>query len=115
MKGVICYIAGPITDRRETFEREFAAAAAHLDGLGAIVLNPAVLPQGLKSHQSYMNICLPMLREADAVVMLPGWQSSKGAQMELEEARRIGMPVWHFIHHPVHGAGPTLEVMHHGQ
>ncbi|WNL63599.1 hypothetical protein ST4_041 [Aeromonas phage ST4] len=115
MKGTIAYIAGPITGRLETYEQEFAAAAAHLKGLGAVVLNPAMLPIGLKSHQSYMNICLPMLREAEAIVMLPGWQDSKGAQMELDEARRIGMPVWHFIHHPPHGAAPTLEVMHHGQ
>lgn len=115
MKDTICYIAGPINGRLETYEQEFAAAAQHLMELGAVVLNHAMLPIGLKSHQSYMNICLPMLREADAVVMLPGWQSSKGAQMELDEARRIGIPVWHFIHHPSHGAPPTLEVMHHGQ
>lgn len=115
MKGIITYIAGPISGRLNTYEQEFAAAAQHLMELGAVVLNPAMLPIGLKSHQSYMNICLPMLREADSVVMLPGWQESKGAQMELDEARRIGMPVWHFIHHPVHGDGPTLEVMHHGQ
>jgi hypothetical protein len=39
-----------------------------------------------------MNICLPMLREADVIALLPGWQASKGVAMEIEEAARLGIP-----------------------
>ncbi len=40
---------------------------------GNIVLNPAVLPDGL-SQQQYMSICIPMLMCADAIYLLDGWE-----------------------------------------
>lgn len=46
-----------------------------------IVLNPAVLPDGLK-HEEYMSICYAMIDVCDMVVMLSGWEHSKGAMME---------------------------------
>lgn len=110
MKGTIAYIAGPITGHYN-YESNFAIAAEHLKSRGAIVLNQAMLPIGLKSHQSYMNICLPMLREAETIVMLPGWRDSKGALMEYDEARRLEMPAYQFMPCPA----PILEVLHHGE
>lgn len=92
MKKVI-YLAGPISGRLESYKSDFERAADLLCCEG-VVLNPAVLPLGLKSHQSYMNICLPMLREADEVVLLPGWRSSQGARLEVAEAIKLRMPIF---------------------
>ncbi|WOL24253.1 hypothetical protein fHeYen801_043 [Yersinia phage fHe-Yen8-01] len=89
---MIYYIAGPITNI-DDYKRPFKAIEKHLKGLGEVVINPAVLPLGLRSHASYMNICLPMLRESDAIVLIPGWHISKGAKMEFIEAVRMGLTV----------------------
>ncbi|APU00882.1 hypothetical protein [Aeromonas phage 59.1] len=94
MKGKIVYIAGPISNCLDTYFLQFAAAEAQLKHKGAIVINPAMLPIGLRSHQSYMNICLPMVNESDMVVMLPGWRDSKGAVMEATHGAAIGLPVF---------------------
>lgn len=37
---------------------------------------------------------LEMLRRSDAVLLLPGWEDSKGTLAEVEEAVRKGIPVF---------------------
>lgn len=100
LKNRVVYIAGPITGRLDTYRQEFAQAEKNLSDQGAVVLNPAVLPLGLKSHQSYMNICLPMLREAEVLVLLAGWEASEGAMLEVKAARSHGMPIFEFVAMP---------------
>ena len=76
---MIYYIAGRITgnpDYKEEFERA-AREIARLDP-GAVILNPAVLPEGL-SNEGYMRICFAMLDVAETVVFLPGSEKSDGA------------------------------------
>lgn len=78
---MIVYLAGPITGT-DDYERKFAEAAEWLTAQGHEVLNPALLPQGLGDCDTYMKICLPMIDTADAVVLLDGWQDSRGACRE---------------------------------
>ena len=96
MKNSIFYIAGPITGLPRGNKLMFTTAEIFLKRQGAIVVNPSFLPEGLRSHEAYMNICLPMLRECDKVLMLPDWRASKGANIEYTEARRLAMPVFQF-------------------
>lgn len=74
------YIAGPMAGHPDYWET-FALAERALIKKGWIVLNPAVLPQGLKP-EAYMPICLAMLNAADAICMLEGWLTSTGARTE---------------------------------
>lgn len=106
IEGVIFYIAGPVTGVPDGNRPMFGQAQDWLEQAGAVALNPAVLPDGLPSHQSYMDITLTMLRQAQAVVLLPGWHKSVGARMEYDEAKRLGMPV--FTYQPVQAAYMTL-------
>lgn len=110
MKGRIVYIAGPITDRLKTYRADFAAAANHLEELGAVVLNPSMLPAGLPSHAAYMRICRPMLAEADAIALLPGWEESKGAKMEEGWAAQMALDQY-LIHLGEAGGQPFVRAI----
>ncbi|MBF4238225.1 DUF4406 domain-containing protein, partial [Vibrio anguillarum] len=59
----------------------FFSLGNRIGHLGYVVLNPAVLPDGL-TQAEYMDICCAMVRAADCVVMLDGWEDSDGAVAE---------------------------------
>ncbi|NHJ44729.1 DUF4406 domain-containing protein [Salmonella enterica] len=75
------YIAGPMTGYENYNRPMFNAVAQQMLSGGHVALNPATLPDGLSQHE-YMDICLAMLRCADAIHMLHGWQESDGAVAE---------------------------------
>ena len=102
------YIAGGITGV-EDYKARFAAAQRMLlregeDRLDSMeryygtpradkVLNPAELPEGWPNGL-YMDVCLAMIRAADLVVFLPGWERSRGASLEMQYSRYEGKPVY---------------------
>lgn len=88
----IIYIAGPISGVTDGNKPAFDAMAAWLTGKGYTVLNPHALPVGL-SEDAYMDICLAMVRHAEALCLLKGWQASDGARAELAYARKRGITV----------------------
>ena len=59
------YIAGPMTGYKDFNRPAFKAYALKLSLDGNVVLNPAVLPDGLEQRE-YMDICCAMIRCADA-------------------------------------------------
>lgn len=104
------YIAGGITGV-ENYKARFAAAKEWLlaeketqevaRGLlkvspyptADVELNPAELPEGWPNGL-YMDVCLAMIRAADLVVFLPGWERSRGASLEMQYSRYEGKPVY---------------------
>ncbi|MGV3000765.1 DUF4406 domain-containing protein [Vibrio sp. E150_018] len=86
------YIAGPMSGMPEFNKPAFISKASELAQEGYIVLNPAVLPDGM-SWEEYMYICIPMLSVADEIYMLKGWTESKGATIEHHEALAQGKSV----------------------
>lgn len=87
------YLAGPMTGLPQFNFPAFHEAAARLRAAGWRVVNPAEnfggrtdLPQ-----QSYMRADVVMLAQCEAIAMLPGWQESRGAQLEYLLARELGL------------------------
>lgn len=85
------YIAGKITGD-PYYKTSFTAAEESYKDLGYIVLNPSCLPEGMKK-EDYMRICFAMIDTADVVAFLPGYETSPGAQLELQYCRYIGKDV----------------------
>ena len=91
--GNVIYIAGPMRGLPDLGREAFRHAERFLIGrFGWTVINPAILPTGLPGT-AYMPICLAMLGQADTIGLLPGWEDSAGANLELAFAKETGKRV----------------------
>jgi hypothetical protein len=86
------YISGPMTGLPDYNHAAFCAAAEALRDEGHVVVNPAMLPNGLTQF-AYMDIALAMLRACDTIKLLSGYQDSPGALAELALAKKLKMEV----------------------
>lgn len=88
------YIAGPMRHWPEENFPAFHTAARSLRDLGLDVFNPAEgLPHG-KPFSEYMRQDLPELFTCDLVVVLPEWECSRGAILEVSVARALDIPIY---------------------
>ena len=102
------YIAGPMTGYEDWNFTAFFKAEAELEALGHDVVNPAhndgvTLEEALKSAGDpacpnhtwsyYMRRDLPHVLGVDAICVLPGWQNSRGASLEVHVAKAVGIPL----------------------
>lgn len=86
------YIAGPMTGYPDHNFPAFNAMAKNLRELGFEVVNPAELVEDTtQPWEFYMRRDIPLLCQCDGIVLLPGWQHSRGAQLEQYIARALKM------------------------
>jgi hypothetical protein len=89
------YVAGPMTGLPEFNFPAFHAATAQLRSLGFEVENPAENPEPpCSSWLGYMRMAVAQVAKVDAIVLLPGWENSRGARVEYELAVGLGLKVW---------------------
>ena len=50
--------------------------------------------EGLADDAFFLAGTLELLRRCDAVLLVPGWETSAGARAEVMEANRLGLPVF---------------------
>lgn len=85
------YIAGPIRGNPD-FRKDFRAAAEDIVRHGGTPLNPAENPANDHPEDtSIMWDALDLLREANGIYLLDGWQSSQGARIEAALGMMLGM------------------------
>jgi len=90
------YVAGPMTGIEDFNFPAFHAAADLLRCGGWTVENPA--DHGIidgADWADYLSYDLTRLGLCGAIYLLPGWENSKGAQLEVMVAERLGMEVIH--------------------
>lgn len=102
------YIAGPMTGVKDFNFPAFFDAEETLINLGHEVYNPAhndgpTIELALKAAGTpenpnhtwtyYMRRDLPLVLKADAICLLPGWQDSNGASLEVTVAKALGIPL----------------------
>lgn len=87
------YLSGPIT-KGQNYERKFQDAAAKLRAKGyEAIVNPAELTKVIGHEFEYgeiMGIDLDILAVCDALIQLPGWEESRGANIEYGYALAAG-------------------------
>lgn len=88
------YISGPMTGLPDLNFPAFYAAASLLRERGAEVVNPAeVNPDAGMSWEQCMRADIKALCDCTALALLPGWERSKGAHLELHIAHRLGLRI----------------------
>lgn len=88
------YVSGPMSGLPDLNFPAFHQAAAQLRALGLQAVNPAEInPGSTMSWEACMRADIKALCDCDALVMLPGWENSRGAHLEVHLAHRLGMQV----------------------
>jgi len=91
------YIAGPMRGRPEMNFPAFFAAAGILRHLGHEVMNPADPGDGFSTDdiRPAFGHCLQWIAtQADALILLPGSDTSRGARAEMATAVALDIPVY---------------------
>lgn len=84
------YLSGPITGN-PNYQADFAKWEQFLVSKGYKVFNPASLGEGALNWAGYLKRDLPYLLDCDGLFAMPGWEGSKGAQLEIDVAMRVGI------------------------
>ncbi len=89
------YISGPITGMPNRNEEAFDKAAKIIREVDPSAVNPLELDFASDTDLSW-NECLrrdiKYLMDCDAVLLLQGWEVSKGARLEVMIAKKLDMP-----------------------
>jgi hypothetical protein len=92
------YLSGPMSGYPDYNRAAFEEAAGTLRSLGHEVVSPAEedhgIPDGEWGHYLARDVAILLTRGLDTIVLLPGWEDSKGAQVELAVAQVLGFAVY---------------------
>jgi hypothetical protein len=113
------YISGPMTGHPDLNFPAFHAAAEQLAARGFTVVNPCdVLTTPGLPWVDYLRADIRALCDCDAMALLPGWQNSRGAQLEQYVAYQLELdirPLADFLQplaeFPPEPAGPVSNVV----
>ncbi len=88
------YVAGPMSGYEQHNFPLFNHYAARLRSLGYDVVNPVdINPDPGTPWEECMKKDIVQLLTCDSVAVLPGWECSRGASLEVSIAKALGMPV----------------------
>lgn len=90
------FISGAITGTEDYMER-FERAETLLKDAGYAPINPTTFSKPLLyaeyAWDEFMNITLLLLKQSDVILMLNGWEKSRGARVEYSFAESHNMKV----------------------
>lgn len=93
------YLSGAVTgrDRHET-EHLFGIAEKAVRSLGLEPVNPLRLCTPNMDWSEAMKVCIHALVDCHMITMLPGWEESDGAQLELHIATQLNINKLNLTH-----------------
>lgn len=90
------YLSGPIKNEKNyrlNFLRAENTVRSHVKG--SVIVSPMrledILPNG--THKEFMELCYSLVGMSNVMVMLPGWEKSRGARKERTLAIEMKMPI----------------------
>lgn len=98
MRGRV-YVSGPMTGLPEFNFPAFTSAAERLRAMGHDVVSPHEVAHddngepGTIAWGVYLKRDLAEMLTCDTILLLPGWETSRGATLELYVATQVGMTV----------------------
>lgn len=104
-----CYLAGPMTGLPEFNQHAFRVCAQTLRASGWTVLSPLEMDNeegidldGTEGNETFdfrsaMSRDLKAVCEVDAVIVMPGWEQSTGARLEVYVALAVDTPVYTYL------------------
>ena len=91
MKNV--YISGPMTGIKNLNREAFEKAERLLRESGHFPINPHHFPEQ-KSYEEYLLLDTEVIAmSAEAIALLPGWETSPGSKKELKTALDLGLEI----------------------
>lgn len=92
------YLSGSITDADRLRQQQnvtlFGKYQLRLDAMGLLVHNPAAVEYPDWTWEQYLaRDLLWIARHEPVLYMLPNWKISKGARLEYEFAKQLGLPI----------------------
>lgn len=85
------YLSGPITGKPALNKPAFDLAEVMLKASGYRVINPFEVAPNPKTWEEAMREDIAALLTCEAIALLPGWESSRGAKLERHIALQLGM------------------------
>lgn len=88
----VVYLSGPMSGIPDNNFPAFHYWAAELRRQGHTVVSPAEIPE-LQTWEECLRADLRELCGCNTIALMPGWENSKGANLELHVAHRLGIKV----------------------
>lgn len=76
---------------------EIGFEVAKLGGMPLIPHANTAVFSGTLTDEFWLEGTMELLRRCDAVITVPNWPSSAGARAEVDEAKKLGLPVFHAV------------------
>jgi len=93
----VAYLAGPITGYENQNRKIFRHHQRRVEEKGYKAIVPHDLFIGIDttkySYGNYMRRCVHALLDADVLIPLPNWRSSRGAKLEVHIAQKLGIKI----------------------
>lgn len=89
------YLSGSVTNDPD-FRDKFARAEFQLKKYGFKVLNPVKHEKDGKEWSYYLKKDLRKLTKCQGIILLDGWENSRGARLELKVAQELGFKIMTF-------------------
>ncbi|HHZ81245.1 MAG TPA: DUF4406 domain-containing protein [Flavobacteriales bacterium] len=94
IKELVVYLSGPISGREDREAITHFASVENILDPHHIVFNPTLTPKK-DTWEEYMKEGISALIDSDCVLMLDGWEKSRGASFERLVAFELRIPIYY--------------------